>query len=212
MTKFLGSTTASGVNMVTLDRSVLQTGMVQSSSATKVVIANGFFDSFTLKGTFTAFDIDGRPTASTLTSITSDSGFFGTSYVVSSFSMSVATFFGYLTAHDMATGGDGYDTIDGFTIADGIELPFLPAITGVDAAITTGTLSFASFDSDLAATVSTLGVQHAVVFTANAGQLAGHTFLVVDLDGNVGYANGGDLVIELTNANLPGFGTGNFTN
>jgi hypothetical protein len=48
-TKFLGSVTASGVNMLTLDWSVLQTGLVPSSSASKVVIANGFFGSFTSK-------------------------------------------------------------------------------------------------------------------------------------------------------------------
>ncbi|HEY1961468.1 MAG TPA: bluetail domain-containing putative surface protein [Rhizomicrobium sp.] len=72
--------------------------------------------------------------------------------------------------------------------------------SGVDAAIIGGALSTATFDSDLAAAVNSgnLAVQHAVLFTADSGDLSGHTFLIVDENGQAGYQTAADLVIDVT--------------
>ena len=84
----------------------------------------------------------------------------------------------------------------------------------VNSAVTSGTLSAAHFDANLAAAIGAgqLGAHDAVLFTPNAGGLAGHTFLIVDGNGTAGYQAGADLVIELTSAtNLSHFGTSDFT-
>ncbi|HTQ15407.1 MAG TPA: bluetail domain-containing putative surface protein [Rhizomicrobium sp.] len=75
------------------------------------------------------------------------------------------------------------------------------AVTGVDAGAA-GTLSTASFDSDLASAVGAgqMAAHHAMLFTANAGTLSGHTFLVIDENGTAGYQAGADLVIDVTGA------------
>ncbi len=74
--------------------------------------------------------------------------------------------------------------------------------TAVDASVTSGALSTASFDTDLAAAVgaSQLGAHHAVVFTASSGTLAGDHFLVIDANGTAGYQAGQDFVILLDTA------------
>lgn len=76
------------------------------------------------------------------------------------------------------------------------------ATTGVDAAVTTGTLSTASFDTDLASAVGAgqMAAHHAMLFTASAGTLSGHTFLVIDENGTAGYQASADLVIDVTGA------------
>ncbi|HEY0113892.1 MAG TPA: M10 family metallopeptidase C-terminal domain-containing protein, partial [Allosphingosinicella sp.] len=96
----------------------------------------------------------------------------------------------------------GYDTIDDFTFGtDTIDL------TGTHDSFevkTTGTLSTASFDSDLeAAMEGTLDIGEAVLFTADAGDLAGKLFLIVDENGTAGYQAGQDYVIEMTNTTVP---------
>ncbi len=75
------------------------------------------------------------------------------------------------------------------------------AVSAVDSAVNSGSLSEATFDSDLAAAVgsSQLGSHHAVVFTPNAGGFSGHHFLIVDANGTAGYQAGADLVIDLGN-------------
>ena len=72
-------------------------------------------------------------------------------------------------------------------------------IVGVGAAVNAGTLSAASFDSDLTAAISAarLSAQYAVLFTPNAGDLAGHTFLIADANGSAGYQAAGDYVFDL---------------
>jgi Ca2+-binding RTX toxin-like protein len=105
-----------------------------------------------------------------------------------------------------------YDTVLGFS-ATKAKFDVTGTIGGVDAAIATGTLSTASFDSDLAAAVNAahLAANHAVLFTPNAGSLAGDTFLIVDQNGTAGYQSGADLVIELQNgANLGSLSAANF--
>jgi Ca2+-binding RTX toxin-like protein len=108
--------------------------------------------------------------------------------------------------------GPDYDTITDISLfSDMIYLPF--AVTGVDAKITGGPLSLASFDADMAAAVNGahLGIGHAVAFKANIGSLAGETFLVIDANGVAGYQAGADFVIHLqSGVNINGLDTGDF--
>ncbi|HEX2594666.1 MAG TPA: bluetail domain-containing putative surface protein, partial [Rhizomicrobium sp.] len=69
-------------------------------------------------------------------------------------------------------------------------------ITAFDAAVD-HSLSSASFTSDLQAIGANLHQDHAVVFTASSGDLAGHRFLLIGADGTVGYNAGTDWVIEI---------------
>ncbi|MGH6871130.1 MAG: M10 family metallopeptidase C-terminal domain-containing protein [Rhizomicrobium sp.] len=107
--------------------------------------------------------------------------------------------------------GAGYDTILGFSAARG-KFDVAGTIGGVDATVASGMLSTASFDTDLAAAVNAghLAASHAVVFTPNAGTLAGQTFLVIDQNGTAGYQAGADLVIDLSNPALSGLSAANF--
>jgi hypothetical protein len=75
----------------------------------------------------------------------------------------------------------------------------LVGTSAIDARIGHGTLSTASFDTDLAARVNGahLAAGHAVLYTPDAGTLAGQTFLVVDANGAAGYQAGADFVIDL---------------
>jgi hypothetical protein len=107
----------------------------------------------------------------------------------------------------------GYDDVANFDVTrDIFQLPSAP--TGIDAAVTTGTLSTASFDTDLAAAVGAgqLAAHHAVVFTPDAGQFSGVHFLVIDANGTAGYQAGQDYVIEMDNsANLSSLSLANFS-
>ena len=91
-----------------------------------------------------------------------------------------------------------YDQITGF-VSGTDRFVFNFAVTGVDATITNGALSTASFDSDLAAAVGAgqLGANRATLFQASTGTLAGQTFLVVDANGVAGYQANEDYVILL---------------
>jgi hypothetical protein len=105
--------------------------------------------------------------------------------------------------------GPAYDTIDHF---DGETCTFdlWTSVTDLDAPITTGALSAATFDADLAAAMAGLAIGHAVLFTADAGALAGAQFLVVNADVN-GYQAGADLVVRLNaSSNMASFGAGSF--
>ncbi len=112
--------------------------------------------------------------------------------------------------------GTAYDTIVGFDAsADHFNLqpdsPF--GVTGVDAAVSSGTLSSASFDTNLAAAIGSgqMAAHHAVTFTADGGTLNTHTFLIVDINGVAGYQSGADFVFDITGAaNLGSLGTGTF--
>jgi Ca2+-binding RTX toxin-like protein len=97
--------------------------------------------------------------------------------------------------------GPGYDTVTGFDFAsDSFEVKH--RVKAIDASLTAGNLSAASFDSDLGAAINAaqLGKYHAVLFTANAGNLSGQTFLIIDANGVAGYQAGLDLVIHLDSA------------
>jgi len=69
---------------------------------------------------------------------------------------------------------------------------------GMDGAVTTGKMSDTNFDKYLGKEASGLEAGHAMLVTGDSGNLAGHTYLVVDVNGAVGYQAGSDLVIELT--------------
>jgi hypothetical protein len=108
--------------------------------------------------------------------------------------------------------GVNFDTINGFDLAaDKFSVGHVPS--AVNARVTVGTLSDASFDTDLATAISgaQLGANNAVLFTPNAGDEAGHTFLIVDMNGAAGYQANADLVVYLAGAvHLASFGTGTF--
>jgi Ca2+-binding RTX toxin-like protein len=74
---------------------------------------------------------------------------------------------------------------------------FFGGVTGMDAAVTTGTLSDATFDADLTNAMTALGSRHAVLFTPDAGQYAGAVFLVVDGNGTAGFQANADYVVHL---------------
>jgi predicted secreted protein len=87
--------------------------------------------------------------------------------------------------------------IVGFDFAeDRINLP--GTVTGI-AADTSGALSAASFDADLAAALGSFQANSAVLFTPDSGDLAGRHFLVVDADGDGAYQANADFVFELEN-------------
>jgi Ca2+-binding RTX toxin-like protein len=100
-----------------------------------------------------------------------------------------------------STGAD-YDTIYGFTPGgDGIVTN--NHISDVETKVTHGSLSTASFDSDLAAAIGSghMGAGRAVLFTPDAGTLSGKTFLVVDDNGVAGYQAGEDFVFRMQAGN-----------
>jgi Ca2+-binding RTX toxin-like protein len=109
--------------------------------------------------------------------------------------------------------GRGFDIVRGFNaFEDKFHFRALPS--GVDAAITSGTLSnAANFNSELSVAVDAahLAAGHAVLFTPDAGALAGQTFLIVDANGVGGYQANKDYVIKLVNPdNMDDFGVGDF--
>ncbi|HTQ13437.1 MAG TPA: calcium-binding protein [Rhizomicrobium sp.] len=102
-----------------------------------------------------------------------------------------------------------YDKVD---CSSAVKFHLWFAVAAVDPAVSSGALSQATFDSDLAADIGTaqLGAHHAVQFTASSGDLAGDHFLIVDANGTAGYQAGQDLVIQLTAGVLPTITTSNF--
>jgi hypothetical protein len=89
-----------------------------------------------------------------------------------------------------------HDRIVGFVFGE--DLIDLPGSHDAFEVKSGGALSLASFDEDLAAAMAgTLEAMEAVLFTADAGDLAGRLFLIVDQNGAAGYQAGEDFVIEL---------------
>jgi hypothetical protein len=94
---------------------------------------------------------------------------------------------------DIVTGMDldGEDVFD-FTVVPGI----------VDATITTGSLSLATINADIAAAVNAgLSVNGAILFDPDAGDLNvdGHIFLIVDANGDGIYRPNQDYVVQMIN-------------
>lgn len=92
-----------------------------------------------------------------------------------------------------------FDTIVNFqTQFDTIDL--VTVVTGWTGNITTGSLSVATFDADLAAAVDgALAANSAVLFRPDSGSFAGRLFAVIDADGDGSYTAGNDYVIEFEN-------------
>jgi Ca2+-binding RTX toxin-like protein len=92
-----------------------------------------------------------------------------------------------------------FDTIIGFNANEDLFVlfPFIPS--GVNTPVTLGTLSAATFDTDLATAIAAdqLYPDQAVLFTPNSGDYAGKMFLIVDWNGTAGYQASQDLVIYL---------------
>jgi Ca2+-binding RTX toxin-like protein len=107
--------------------------------------------------------------------------------------------------------GATYDRITDFSAASDFFDVFVE-VDGVEAAVTTGSLSKATFDADLASEIGTseLSAGNAVLFTPSAGNLAGKTFLIIDQGGGGGYDSGADLVIDVTGGSLGGLSASNF--
>jgi Ca2+-binding RTX toxin-like protein len=97
--------------------------------------------------------------------------------------------------------GPDFDILADFDPAtDRIDL--LGAVSGFGAAVTSGSLSQASFDNDLGAALGGLGASQAVWFAPDAGDLAGQIFLIVDANGIAGYQEGEDYVFAVSGAPL----------
>jgi hypothetical protein len=181
---------------ITFNGSGLQSGetlTLDAGAATGKVVMDGGAGNDTLIGGSSANTFDGGLGADTMTAGTSLDRFI-------------------YTAVDEST-GTTHDTINGF---DGARDLFIlnSAVNAIDAAVTAGSLSAASFNADLATDVgaSQLHSGDAVLFTASSGDMAGDTFLIVDQNGTAGYQANADLVIELTGAHhLTDLSTANFT-
>jgi hypothetical protein len=102
--------------------------------------------------------------------------------------------FGYQAASESSS--LDYDSLLDFNPSeDRIDLP--ATVSGFSAAVTSGSLSAATFDADLTAVFAGLGAGSAGVFAPTAGDLAGTLFLVVDGNGQAGYQPGEDFVFAL---------------
>ena len=100
-----------------------------------------------------------------------------------------------------ASTSTSYDTIGDLDLdADSFSFFRAGVSIGVDAPVTEGDLSLASFDSDLAAAVgfAQLGAVNALIFTPDGGDLAGRSFLVIDELGGGGYQASQDYVLDIT--------------
>jgi hypothetical protein len=94
---------------------------------------------------------------------------------------------------------------------DVIELPW--AVAEIDDVVNNGTLSEATFDTDLEDAIGSgeLGAGNAVIFIADEGDLIENPFLIVDVNGTAGYQAGEDLVLELeSGVNLNNLSADNF--
>jgi len=104
------------------------------------------------------------------------------------------------------------DVITGFdALSDNFDLSF--AVNAVNAEVMSGALGIGHFDTDLASAIgaSQLGAHDAVLFTPTSGNLAGDTFLIIDVNGQAGYQAGQDLVIQLdSSTNLGSLSTADF--
>ena len=103
-----------------------------------------------------------------------------------------------------------YDTISNFNFAAGDAIGVAGYAPSSIASAVSGSLSTATFDSDLAAALgpSRLTAGAALLFTANAGTLAADTFLIASTNGSAGYTSG-DLVVRLTGATTGTLGLSN---
>ena len=97
--------------------------------------------------------------------------------------------------------GLAHDVITGFNALEG-KFDLDVTVTGINSEVVSGRLSTANFDANLATAIGSaqLAAGHAVLFTPTVGNLAGHTFLIVDANGVAGYQAGQDYVFDLASA------------
>lgn len=107
--------------------------------------------------------------------------------------------------------GLAHDTVVGFNATED-TFGLAAAVTDIDDAIDGGSLSKATFNHDLTDAVrGLLHKNHAIVFTPDAGDFAGHKILVVDQNGKAGYQAGHDCVFDLESpSHLGALSTANF--
>ncbi len=107
--------------------------------------------------------------------------------------------FAFKDAHESS--GIGYDTITDFQ--SGVDkIRVAVGVSSFSSAVN-HSVSTATFDSDMAAVSVNLHRHEAMLFTVTSGDLAGQEFLLIGVDGVVGYQAGKDIVIALSNgANL----------
>jgi Ca2+-binding RTX toxin-like protein len=108
--------------------------------------------------------------------------------------------------------GPEYDIAVTFDANDDV-FQIQPTIDGIDATITAGSLSKATFDAELAAVVdaNTLAADHAVLFDPDSGGLRNQIFLIIDANGQAGYQAGLDIVVQVTQGiHLNNLSTDNF--
>lgn len=94
-----------------------------------------------------------------------------------------------------------YDTLVGFDARkDTLLLPV--AVTGMDPLVSTGQLRSGHVGTDLQSALGATALlsHHALLFTPDSGDLAGHTFLIVDADGKAGFKADKDFVFDLSDA------------
>jgi len=90
-----------------------------------------------------------------------------------------------------------YDLINGFD-ANSDTFQLSVSVANIDAAVTNVSLSTSGFDGLMkTALTGHLLAGDAILVSANAGTLSGHTFLVVDANGSAGYQSG-DYVFDVT--------------
>lgn len=114
------------------------------------------------------------------------------------------------SSHDST--GPHFDTITDFnSVVDVIALNY--SLAGLGAAVTSGTLTQGNFNDDMetAMNASALGAQHAVLYTPDAGDFAGDTFLVIDKNNVAGFQSGKDFVVFFDHGSkLDSFGLEDF--
>ncbi|HEY2069728.1 MAG TPA: VCBS domain-containing protein [Rhizomicrobium sp.] len=105
-------------------------------------------------------------------------------------------------AYNFATDSSStvHDTITNMNFTNDLISILGTTVTGIDTTVTSGELRGVNFDHDLALAIGAgqLAPHHAVLFDPTVGSYAGHTILVVDMNGTAGYQMNGDLVIDVT--------------
>jgi Ca2+-binding RTX toxin-like protein len=110
------------------------------------------------------------------------------------------------------SGGDTHDTILGFD-ARKDKFDLTVNVTGIDPTEGGHLDDGGQFDNGLVTAIGAadLAAHHAVLFMPSTGDLAGHTILVVDVNGNAGYQKNKDYVFDLDDAdNLGNLDIGDF--
>src|SRR5689334_11184860 len=100
MSKFNAS---HGANMTVSDLAAAYAGTTFTQTATTWVVNGAGGVVYTFTGTFTGYDVNGRPTGGTVTAMSVHfSGFFPPDYSYTNFSLSVASLLGFLQTDDLA--------------------------------------------------------------------------------------------------------------